>query len=372
MDWNYDVLHMDVLDGQGRELMYEPDSPNPFAGKVQAPGWTVLEDGRVRFSLYYPNATTVTIDRYADKLSLTKEGKYFTGTFEMGDGFIPMRIVVDGNAVICRNLLIGFGGNEPINYIEVPEKDMDYGTPETPHGTVSVNFLHSQVTDRLERFQVYLPAAYDSEPETRFPVLYLQHGHGENEACWVSQGKMNFIMDALIAQGKAKPMIVVMLNGMVTDHHLPKEERRLNAPLIEDLLTKDIIPYIDHRYRTLTDREHRAMAGLSMGSMQSCRIGMEHQDLFAYCGLFSGFMHDILSQNNNHLRQENLETFNDNMEVFFRAMGDKDVFIQNFYDDDKFVQEHGIHCVRLIYDGTHEWKVWRRCLRDFAQMLFCD
>ena len=370
MDWNYDVLHMDVVDGQGRELMYEPNQANPFNGKVQTPGWTVLEDGRVRFSLYYPNAKTVTLHSHDEPRVLTKEGDYFTGTFEMVDGYIPIFVNVDGNEVICRNLLIGFGGNQPINYIEVPEKDMDYGTPDMPHGTVALNYLHSEVTDRLERFEVYLPAAYDNEPETRFPVLYLQHGHGENEACWVSQGRMNFLMDALIAEGKAKPMIVVMLNGMVTDHHLPKAERRLNAPLIEELLTKDIIPYIDGRYRTLTDREHRAMAGLSMGSMQSCRIGMEHQELFAYCGLFSGFMHDFLSQNNNHLREENLATFNSNMKVFFRAMGECDAFIQSFYDDDKFVEEHDIHCIRKLYSGTHEWKVWRRCLWDFAQLLF--
>jgi len=370
MDWTNDILHMDVLDGQGRELMYEPDPNQPFGGKVQEPGWSVLPDGRVRFSLFYPNAETVVVRLHTGPLPLQKEGKYFTGTFEMGDGFVPVFIEVDGNEVICRNLLIGFGGNRPINYIEIPEKDMDYGTPETPHGTVSVNFLHSRVTDRLERFQVYLPAAYDKEPEARFPVLYLQHGHGENEACWVSQGKMNFIMDALIDQGKAKPMIVVMLNGMVTDHHKAREERRLDSPLIASLLTEDIIPYIDGRYRTLTDREHRAMAGLSMGSMQSCRIGMEHQELFAYCGLFSGFMHDFLAQNNDHLREENLATFNDSMKVFFRAMGENDVFIRNFYEDDKFVEEHDIHCIRRIYDGTHEWKVWRRCLRDFSQLLF--
>ena len=135
-------------------------------------------------------------------------------------------------------------------------------------------------------------------------------------------------------------------------------------------MKEELIPYIENKYRILGDKEHRAMAGLSMGSLQTSIMAFENSDLFSYVGVFSGFVQDFLTQNQSHLAENNIDAFCKNNKLFFRGIGDEDQFIDFFKSDDVFIQNSKLECERKIYKGGHEWKVWRRCLYDFAQLIF--
>jgi len=334
-------------------------------------GYRVNADGTVSFRLYYPNAGAVRVqvmNTEAPVYDLRREGAFWLGTADLGTGLITVLVTVDGNEVLSPMLPIEFSANRPMNMVEVPEEDSIIDPPGCPHGSVAADFFPSAVSGKLERIHVYLPAGYETG-DRRYPVLYLQHGHGENETAWVAQGHMNFIADGLIAAGKAVPSIVVMCNGMLT----VEEEGGVRLAFtggFPRMLVEEVIPYIDSRYRTLADPEHRAMAGLSMGSIQTSIITLEHPELFRYAGLFSGFLQDPLARYTRHLSPERLSAYTERYRVYFRAIGDRDHYIQNFLSDDELLARHGVACDRRIYDGAHEWKVWRHCFRDFYPLLF--
>jgi len=178
---------------------------------------------------------------------------------------------------------------------------------------------------------------------------------------------MNFICDNLMAEKKAEECIVVMCNGMIGEEN---EEGINLSPFdaFEKVLTEEVIPYIDSHFRTLKDKKHRAMAGLSMGSMQTSYMTLRRPELFAYARLFSGFVSNFLTGENEHL--EHLDEYKESLNVYFRAMADRDPFLKMFLHDDELLKKHEISCVRKIYFGGHEWKVWRRCLNDFLPLLF--
>lgn len=330
-------------------------------------GVEVLADGRVQFSVFAPEAKTVEIRSEETSLSLVKEEDIFTGIADFGHGFISLNILVDGTEVLYQMLPIGFGYSRPVNYVDVPKQGEDFfEIKDVPHGTVCEKFFYSHVTGRYEKCFVYLPPQYFKSDE-KYPVLYLQHGHGENEACWIYQGKLNFIFDNLLAEGKAKPAVVVMNNGMV-QRKKENGERYVDSGSFEEYLLKDVIPFIEREFQVYTDRLHRAMAGLSMGSMQTSVVTFRNQDKFAWAGLFSGFMRDLMNENNEHLMYA--DTYSQNMKLFFRAMGKKDVFMNTFLEDDEICREKDIYCERRLYSGSHEWNVWRECIRDFLQLIF--
>jgi len=349
-------------DGIGPIVNYKPELVLP------AP-YEIVEEGVVRFCLYYPEAKKVSFRTYTDAFELQKEGEYWVGTCKVGTGFIGFMLNVDGNEVISPALPIGFGGNQPINFLQIPEKESILDPKEVPHGTVLMDFMPSKVSGRLERIYVYLPPSYHQEVEKKYPVLYLQHGHGENETTWVTQGKVNMILDNLIAEGKAEEFIVVTCNGMLT---VDKEDE-IYVDItegFEKMLITEVIPYMEAKYRIIGDKANRAMAGLSMGSMQTSVITLKHQDYFDYAGIFSGFVRDILSGYEEHIQPEYLKTYSQNLKYIFRAMGEDDYFMKDFLADDKLLEEYGIEHERVIYPGYHEWKVWQHCIFDFAQKLF--
>lgn len=328
----------------------------------------IIENKMIRFQLYYPNAKQVTIRDFQKEYNLSQDGDYWIGDCDFGTGFISLYLTVDGCEVISKHLPIGYGGNEPINFIEVPEKDALLQNLDCAHGTVCMDYLQSKVTGRMERVVIYLPADYYKSLEKRYPVLYLQHGHGENEMCWVSQGKMNFIYDELIAEKKAEPAIVVMAYGMFYEEH--EDKRVLRIHKFEEFIMHELIPYIDGRYRTLSDKENRAMAGLSMGSLQTSITTFNNSQYFSYVGVFSGFVQNWLYEYDIYLRKENFESFKNNIKLFFRAIGEQDEYISYFLKDDVLLKEQQMPCERRTYEGYHEWKVWRRCFYDFAQLIF--
>lgn len=333
--------------------------------------YMVLEDGRIRFSLYYPNAGSVQLQvlgSEAHNLTLTREDDLWTGICEPETGLLGVIVIVDGNEVLCSTLPIAYSSNRPMNMIEIPEKDSVIELQNCPHGSVNMEFMSSRVSGKLERIYVYLPPDYMTSGK-HYPILYLQHGHGENETSWVSQGRMNFIADNLIAAGKAILSIVVMCNGMMT----VEEEGGVclrYADGFPKMLTEEVIPFIESRYRTISDAEHRAMAGLSMGSIQTSIITLEHPELFQYVGLFSGFVQDPLAGFTEHLVPEKLLRYKDRFKVYFRAIGDTDIFLRNFLSDDELLERHSITNDRRLYQGGHEWKVWQHCFHDFYPLLF--
>lgn len=343
-----------VIDRPKTEILPEP--------------YVITHERKIRFKLYYPNAIKVEMWDYLKEYKLEKNGDYWCGEFDMGEGFIAIFLKVDGTSILSEFFPIGYGGNKAINYIDVPEQDHSIELLGENHGSVLSDFFESKITGQLERIMIYLPPEYMQNTEKKYPVLYLQHGHGENETCWVSQGKMNFIYDNLVHQRKAVPAIVVMANGMI--YKESGDKRELKYRDMSAFVKEELIPYVENKYRTYGDKEHRAMAGLSMGSLQTSITAFEHSELFSYVGVFSGFVQDILTQNQSHLTEKNKESFRENNKLFFRGIGAEDRFIDFFKSDDEFLEKSKIKCERKIYKGDHEWKVWRRCLYDFAQLIF--
>jgi len=300
--------------------------------------------------------------------------------------FNCVQIKVDGRDTLSALLPICYGYSRPYNYVELPTADRDfYALKDVPHGDVCREYFFSQVTGEWESCLVYTPAEYDQHPEKIYPVLYLQHGHGENEVGWTYSGKVNFILDNLMAEGKAVPFVVVMNNGMVQKKVTladGSESHKVDHLLLEPMLVEDVIPFIEGKYHVGATKEKRGMAGLSMGSMQTAMTTMNHPELFSEMGIFSGFLHDWISGSEldmtGHTASENLHLslmddaaqFQREFHTFFRAMGQEDPFFAHFLSDDALCEEKGIQAVRKVYNGTHDWNVWRMCIRDFAQLIF--
>lgn len=355
--------------------MYELKKEEPMAVRtwkeILPEAWKIKEDLSVEITLYYPNASDVYIEiAEGEKIILKKSGNFWIGNFREKNGIIGVNVFVDGNEVLSPFLPIGFGGNRPVNYIDIPVKDFIITEDDTPNGTVAVNYMNSSATGRLERIAVYLPPDYFKNSEKHYPVLYLQHGHGENELVWLHQGKINFIFDKLVAEKKAVEAIIVMCNGMYFEEKTDGVHLRVER--LEGMLINEVIPFIDKKYRTIPQGKYRAIVGLSMGSMQTSMIGFKRSELFSYIGIFSGFIENFLTNENSHMKPEYFIEFKKNNRLCFRAIGDKDVFMEHFLLDDKLLEKNQISCVRKIYDGMHEWKVWRRCFVDFVQLLFQD
>lgn len=345
-----------VIDRPRTEILPEP--------------YVITQEKKIRFKLYYPNARKVEIWDYFKEYKLEKKGDFWCGEFDMGEGFITIFLKVDGTGILSEFFPIGYGGNKAINYIEVPELAHPIELLGGNHGSIVSDFIESKITGQLERIMIYLPPDYMKNTEKKYPVLYLQHGHGENETCWINQGKVNFIYDNLIHQKKAVPTIVVMANGMIYEES--EDARVLKYRDMSTFVKEELIPYVENKYQTYGDKGHRAMAGLSMGSLQTSITAFENSELFSYVGVFSGFVQDLLTQNQSHLTKENMDDFQANNKLFFRGIGDEDPYLDFFKLDDTFLENSKICCERKIYKGGHEWKVWRHCLYDYAQKIFKD
>jgi enterochelin esterase-like enzyme len=265
----------------------------------------------------------------------------------------------------------------------VPSKGEDfYDLKEVPHGEIRQRPYYSKTAGTWRRAFVYTPPDYDLNRDARYPVLYLQHGAGEDERGWSLQGRVNHIMDNLIAEKKAKPMIIVMEKGygQKAGSSLgaapPDSSRGSNA--FEGVLINDLIPMIDATYRTRTNREDRAMAGLSMGGMQTFNITLNNLDKFAYIGGFSGAgggfgggTFDVKTAHNGVLADA--DAFNKKVKLVWLGIGTAEG--ERLYNGVKSyrdsLEKAGIKTVFYESPGTaHEWQTWRRCLREFAPLLF--
>lgn len=272
-----------------------------------------------------------------------------------------------------------FGYNRQTSGVDIPEAGMDYLLPkDVPHGEVRMKWYHSKVTGLWRRAQVYFPPDYDANAKTRYPVLYLQHGGGEDETGWVKQGKMNFMLDNLIADKKAKPMIVVMDQGYAFkagEAIVPvagTTEPAATANHFEDVVVTDLIPMIDATYRTIADRDHRAITGLSMGSGQAVQIAFDHADLFSWVGAFScGALQNADPETSYNGIWKDPAVFNKKFHLFFLSAGTLERHHGWIPGLHAKLTAKGINNVYLENPGlAHEWQNWRKAFHDFAPRLF--
>jgi len=262
--------------------------------------------GRVQIRIKAPEANKVRLNFWSGpKVDMEKQpdGYWTMTTPPLVPGLHYYVINVDGADASDPGSKAFFGGNRYVSAVEVPEPESTYySIQNVPHGQVREVWYDSKITGSWRHAMVYLPAEYEAQAKRRYPVLYLQHGGGEDETGWIRQGRANVILDNLIASGQAKPMIIVMAYGYARRAGTPPPDlsgptmatpqgaraRDEMAKTFEDDVTRALIPFIDKSFRTLADRDHRGMAGLSMGGFQTFQITMNHLDLFSYIGGFSG------------------------------------------------------------------------------------
>jgi enterochelin esterase-like enzyme len=358
----------------------------------------VNSEHRVRYRIAAPQAHSIAVGG----TSLTKdENGVWTGVSKpMDEGFHYNNITVDGVSSPEPNSLYYYGSSRWGSAIEIPAADQDfYQLKNVPHGQLREVYYHSKSTDKERHAFVYTPPDYDKDTTKRYPVLYLQHGAGEDETGWGRQGHAGLIMDNLISEGKAKPFIIVIENGGnigggggrrggAAPGAAPAAAAGTNAPAggpgarfggFENVLVGDLIPYIDANFRTIADQPHRAMAGLSMGGMQTHTIGFAHLETFSQLGLFSGgsvTTEEIAS----------IPDFKQKVKVLFVSYGSREISnparrggagparggnATTAQADVEALKKEGVNAHFYVSPNTqHEWQTWRRSLHEFAPLLF--
>ncbi len=363
-------------------------------------------DSRVTFRFHAPDANKVqvSINNVAYDMSKGDDG-FWTYTSEPQDlGYHNYWMIVDG-AVVLDPATDGFiGYSHMCNAFEIPDPNGGfYDLKDVPHGNVLIENYFSSVTGAWRRIFIYTPPDYEANTSARYPVLYLQHGGGEDQRVWIEMGRTNLILDNLIAEGKAKPFIVVMeTSAAYRPGEAPPQPRQMGAPpagqrapgaqtppppppppatgqrtqggqaaaarprfsfsfdTYAELMTKDMIPYIDKNFRTLADQENRAMSGLSMGAMCTKSVTLAHLDTFGYIGLFSGgtIAPDEISDKSK-------------VKLVFMSYGSRERGSESVKNAADELNKAGIKSASYVSPNTaHEFQSWRRSLYEFAQLLF--
>jgi len=373
---------------EGRRDAQAQDAPPATTNVPGASSPRVLPDRSVVFELKAPQARSVSVSIGGQTYPLARSTAGDTWgviTPPQVVGFHYYQFVVDGLAVNDPNSHAFFGTGIDSSGIEIPEDGVDFHLPrDGAHGEVRIRSYLSSVTGQWRRSFVYTPPGYDTNPQQRYPVLYLQHGMGEDETGWVFQGHANHILDNLIAAKQAVPMIVVMDNGYASR---PAGGGPVAPPAVrvspdfaafEDVMLKDVIPMIDRDFRTLTDREHRAVAGLSMGANEALRLGTRHLDHFAWLGGFSGTMNGLETGPLDATTAfggtfKDGEAFNRKVRLLWLGMGTEEPmpFPASIGAFRRMLDQAGVRYTFYSSPGTaHEWLTWRRDLKEFAPLLF--
>ena len=328
----------------------------------------ITPDHRAQFKVVAPEAKLVQID-LGKKYDLVRneKGEWLGTTEPLGPGFHYYFLIVDGVRVADPSSESFYGCSMHTSGIEIPyAKDvLQYELADVPHGEVRMKRYFSKTANAWRRMFVYTPPCYEKS-EKEYPVLYLQHGGGEDERGWVLQGRTDIILDNLIAQQKAVPMVIVMCDGNSQD---------FTAELLNDC-----IPFVEKNYRVKKDRSHRALAGLSMGGIHTLNTAIPHPELFAYVGVFSsgwwakapmpGLM-KMDTETYYSLLQEKKDEYNASFKEFWISMGGKEDIA---YENCRIMRERfdkiGIKYTYYETNGGHIWPVWRESLYQFAPLLF--
>ncbi|MEO6569895.1 MAG: alpha/beta hydrolase-fold protein [Opitutaceae bacterium] len=384
-------------------LKYDP-MPSPNSGEWKKSGSThrqatfpqTTEDGRFWFQMKAPEAKVVQLGIGGRRYAYEKDANGVWNAFVPypGPGMKTVTVYVDGVAMPePGSNMIYANGWKAVVESPAPKEDF-YAMKDVAHGDVREHWFKSKVAGTFRRMFVYTPPGYDPSGNTRYPVLYLQHGAGEMEQEWTHSGLANAIVDNLIAQKQATPMIIVMNNGFV---NRPGEvptgllgggARGGGAPAaggapapaagaapaargpgtmqftaFEDMLLNEVIPDIDRNFRTIADRKHRAMAGLSMGGMQTRSIAPKHLDAFSYIGIFSG---GVISPET----ITDVADFKKKVKLVFMSYGSRENFA-SANTAAEALNKAGIKSVSFVSEDTaHDWQTWRRSLHQFAPMIF--
>ncbi|MDD3640013.1 MAG: alpha/beta hydrolase-fold protein, partial [Bacteroidales bacterium] len=255
----------------------------------------VNSQGYARFRVEAPDAQAVSVSlglggRGGTVLQKAEDGSWMgTTAGPLDEGFHYYHLTVDGGVFNDPGTLNFYGSTRWESGIEIPAHDQDfYAMKNVPHGKVQQVLFYSPSTDSVRRAFVYTPPCYEKEKNKKYPVLYLQHGWGEDETAWSTQGHANLIMDNLIADGKIEPFIIVMTYGMTNEIKFGSGLRNFDIKPFQTVLVDELIPYIDANFNTLADKDHRAMAGLSMGGMETKMITLNRPEVFSHYALLSG------------------------------------------------------------------------------------
>ncbi len=342
----------------------------------------VNAQGQVRASIAAPEAQKVQLDIGGKKYDMVKDEKgVWTGeSLPQDEGFHYYQLNIDGVSVPDPGSLYFYGAGRWGSGVEIPATDQNFfALKDVPHGLVSETLYFSKLTNAWRRCFVYTPPGYQKDFKTRYPVLYLQHGSFEDETGWSRQGHANLILDNLIATGKAVPMIIVMDNGYAfKPQDNVSDSKARPESIFEQVMINEIIPMIDGKFRTIADRKHRAIAGLSMGANQTMRIIMNNLDKFSSLGAFSGTSNYPSTDAINTAtfldgKFSNGASINKQFKVLFLGLGTKEPnpFPGSVGAFRNMLDKQGIKYVFYQSQGTsHEWLTWRRDLEQFAPLLF--
>jgi enterochelin esterase-like enzyme len=361
-------------------------------------------DGRVSFRFFAPDAEKVQVSIVNVPYDMVKgdDGVWTYTTSEPQDlGYHNYWMIVDGGLVLDPATYAFIGYSHLCNGIEVPDPEGGfYDLKEVPHGDVLIENYYSKTTASWRQIYVYTPPDYESNSSERYPVLYLQHGGGEDQRVWIEMGRTNLILDNMIAEGKCKPFIVVMETSAARKPGEPVPERRMPAPppagqgagdrqaapppprqaaqggqpstpaarprfsfsfdTYAEVMLNDLIPFIDSNFRTIADQGHRAMSGLSMGGMCTRTITLAHLDTFSHIGIFSG----------GTIAPDDIKD-KSKVKLVFMSYGSRERGSDSVQAAADVLNEAGIKSVAYVSPLTaHEWQSWRRSLYEFAQLLF--
>jgi enterochelin esterase-like enzyme len=365
--------------------------PSNQAGK-QYPQYN--SEGRVKFRIIAPEAKSVGCTfRDSSEFKKGEDGAWYGHTRPLDEGFHYYAIKIDGAEVPDPNSHYFYGSSRWGSAVEVPAKDADfYALKNVPHGQLREIHYFSKSSNTNRHAFVYTPPDYDKDTSKRYPVLYLQHGAGEDETGWGRQGYAGLIMDNLIAEGKTKPFIIAMeyggnpFGGGARPTNAPAGANATNSAgrgpggrgfgggfnfsAFEKTLVGDFIPFVDANFRTVADQPHRAMAGLSMGGMQTRGITLAHLDTFSHIGVFSGGSIAVTNITD-------MPKFKEKVKLVFVSYGSRELGPNARGGDPKVnvaaLKEAGINSVFYESPNTaHEWQSWRRSLHEFALLAFKD
>ena len=333
--------------------------------------------GNVTFSMYAPDAQSVGISgldgAYGSEIMPLQRGEdgWWSATYaNVQPGFHYCHYYVDGKPTLNTQAPFGYGSHEVENFFEVPDPENDfYLCKDVPHGSIHMELYQSSRSGMMHNCWVYTPPTYYTHPEKKYPVMYLHHGGGETEACWIWQGKINYILDNMIAAGECEEMIVAMTSLYDINYDAPDE---FLSGDFDAKLTQDCIPMIEDRYRVIADPEHRAIAGLSMGSYHSAQTACNHPGMFAYVAMLSGSfddrwyrwvnIRDVLAQN---------ETFREKTRLFYMSVGAGETRLYpQIQENMAYLAENHIANGYFECPGVHEWTVWRKSIRVFMRRLW--
>lgn len=328
----------------------------------------VNSQGYVRFRIEAPQAQSVVVSlglggtKGGTPLTKAEDG-FWIGTTAgpMEEGFHYYHLTIDGGVFNDPGALNFYGSTRWESGVEIPAHDQDiYALKDVPHGNVQQILFPSKSTATSRRAFVYTPPTYCKDKNKRFPVLYLQHGWGEDETAWSNQGHANLIMDNLIAEGKIKPFIIVMTYGMTNEIKFGGL-RNFDITPFQTVLVDELIPYIDANFNTRADQQHRAMAGLSMGGMETHTITLNKPEVFSYYALLSGGLY----------KPEEIKD-KSKVKLIFLSCGSFEN-PNGVKNSATALKDAGLNAVSFVSENTrHEFQTWRRSLKELAPLLFKD